>query len=156
MVVGGGAVPSITCFIRFISAGPIGQPHSMTPLRVLVIEDEPIIATLLAEVLTELGHVVSGIAGTEAEVIRETKRCRPDLMIVDAHLRQGSGLTAVTAVLKDGFIPHIFVSGDRLTKGLLGPEAIVLQKPFREADLVRAIARAVGEAKPHTQEPPGP
>jgi len=126
----------------------------MTKLRVLIVEDEPIIATLLAEVLMELGHVVSGIAGSEPEVVRETNRCRPDLMIVDAHLRQGSGLTAVAAVLKDGFIPHVFVSGDRLTKSLLGPEAIVLQKPFREADLVRAIARALNEAKPLTQETP--
>ncbi|WP_248311297.1 response regulator [Bosea sp. ASV33] len=116
-------------------------------LRVLVIEDEPIIATLLAEVLTELGHVVSGIATTEAEAIREATRCRPDLMIVDARLRQGSGLTAVAEILEDGFIPHVFVSGDRLTKNSMSPEAIVLQKPFQEADLVRAIARALSETK---------
>lgn len=119
----------------------------MTNLRVLVIEDEPIIATLLAEVLMELGHVVSGIAATEAEAILAANRCRPDLMIVDARLRQGSGVAAVTEVLKDGFIPHVFVSGDRLAATALSPGAIVLQKPFQEADLVGAIARALSEAR---------
>lgn len=117
----------------------------MMKLRVLVIEDEPIIAMLLAEVLTELGHVVSGVAATEAEAILAASRCRPDLMIVDARLRQGSGVAAVSEILKDGFIPHVFVSGERLTETSLSPEAIVLQKPFQEADLVRAIARALSE-----------
>ncbi len=119
----------------------------MKKLRVLVIEDEPFIATLLAEVLVELGHVVTGIAATEREAIEEAIRCRPDLMIVDARLRQGSGVAAVSEILKDGFIPHVFVSGDRLTRTSLSPEAIVLQKPFQEPDLVRAIARALSEAK---------
>ncbi|AMJ59667.1 histidine kinase [Bosea sp. PAMC 26642] len=119
----------------------------MMKLRVLVIEDEPIIATLLAEVLMELGHVVSGVAATEAEAILAVSRCRPDLMIVDARLRQGSGVAAVSDILKDGFIPHVFVSGDRLTRAALSPDAIVLQKPFQEPDLVRAIARALSAAK---------
>ncbi|WNJ93534.1 response regulator [Bosea sp. 685] len=137
----------IGCTLSSTLAISFGKWRLMTKLHVLVIEDEPVIATLLAEVLMELGHVVSGIAATEAEAIREATRCRPDLMIVDARLRQGSGLTAVAEILRDGFIPHVFVSGDRLTKTSLSPEAIVLQKPFQEADLVRAIARALSEAK---------
>ena len=124
---------------------PMGMPSVMTKLRVLIIEDEPIIAMLLAEVLTEQGYDVADIASTEEEAIREAARHRPDIMIVDARLRQGSGLTAVSEIIAQGFIPHVFMSGDRLTKTVLGPEAIMLQKPFQEADLLRAIAQALGQ-----------
>ena len=119
----------------------------MTKLRVLVIEDEAIIAMLLGEVLMELGHAVSGVAATEAEAILAASRSRPDLMIVDARLRHGSGVAAVHEILKGGFIPHIFISGDRMTATSLAPGAILLQKPFQEADLVRAIARALSGAE---------
>jgi DNA-binding response OmpR family regulator len=125
---------------------PMRMPAVMTKLRVLIIEDEPIIAMLLAEVLTEQGYDVADIASTEEEAIRAAARHRPDIMIVDARLRQGSGLTAVSEIIAQGFIPHVFMSGDRLTKTVLGPEAIMLQKPFQEADLLRAIAQALGQA----------
>lgn len=123
----------------------------MTKLRVLIIEDEPIIAMLLAEVLTEQGYDVADIASTESEAIQEAARHRPDVMIVDARLRQGSGLTAVSAILAGGFVPHVFMSGDRLTKTVLDPEAIVLQKPFHEADLLRAVTKALSEAQERTK-----
>ena len=129
----------------------MGTPYVMTKLRVLIVEDEPIIAMLLAEVLTEQGYDVADIASTESEAIREAARQRPDVMIVDARLRQGSGLTAVSAILAQGFIPHVFMSGDRLTKTVMGPEAIVLQKPFQEADLLRAIAKALSDAGERAQ-----
>lgn len=123
----------------------------MTKLRVLIIEDEPIIAMLLAEVLTEQGYDVADIAATEAEAIREAERHRPDIMIADARLRQGSGLAAVSQILVQGFVPHVFMSGDRLAKTVMGPEAIVLQKPFQEADLLRAIAKALSDAPGRAQ-----
>ncbi len=129
----------------FFVAIPMGMPSVMTKLRVLIIEDEPIIAMLLAEVLTEQGYDVADIASTEEEAIRAAARHRPDIMIVDARLRQGSGLSAVSEIIAQGFIPHVFMSGDRLTKAVLGPEAIMLQKPFQEADLLRAIAQALGQ-----------
>ena len=118
----------------------------MTKLRVLIIEDEPIIAMLLAEVLTEQGYDVADTASTEDEAIAEAARHRPDIMLVDARLRHGSGLTAVSEILTQGFIPHVFMSGDRLTKTVMGPDAIVLQKPFQEADLLHAIAEALRQA----------
>lgn len=123
----------------------------MTKLRVLIIEDEPIIAMLLAEVLTEQGYDVADIAATEAEAIREAERHRPDIMIAAARLRQGSGLAAVSQILVQGFVPHVFMSGDRLAKTVMGPEAIVLQKPFQEADLLRAIAKALSDAPGRAQ-----
>ncbi len=58
----------------------------MTALRVLVVEDEAIIAMLFADLLVAMGHEVCAIEATEAGAVAAAVRCRPDLMIVDAHL----------------------------------------------------------------------
>ena len=44
--------------------------------------------------------------------------------------------------MRAGFIPHVFVSGDALGDRSLHPFAVVVQKPFLESDLIRAIERA--------------
>ena len=118
----------------------------MRALRILVVEDEAVIAMLLAEVLTGMGHHVCAIAATEAKAVAAAVRCRPDLMIVDARLRDGSGVAAVEEILRTGFVPHVFVSGDPLRVQALRPGAVVIQKPFFKSDLVRAIQRALDAA----------
>jgi CheY-like chemotaxis protein len=118
----------------------------MNGLRVLVMEDEAIIAMLFGDVLEGMGHHVCAIATTESDAVAAAARCRPDLMIVDAHLGKGSGLAAVAKILRWGFIPHVFVSGDSARALSLKPDAVAIQKPFLETDLVRAIARALDAA----------
>jgi two-component system, response regulator PdtaR len=115
----------------------------MGALRVLIIEDETLIALLFAEVLAELGHEVCASERTEAGAIAAAARCRPDLIIADVRLHEGSGISAVNAILNAGFVPHIFISGDVLNRKCLHPAAGVLQKPFLETQLVEAIERAV-------------
>lgn len=111
-------------------------------LRILLVEDDAIIATLIAETLESMGHEVCAIAANEADAVTAADRERPDLLIVDAHLDQGSGLAAVRTILLDGPLPHIFISGDVLGPDQLDARAILLQKPFQERDLARAIAAA--------------
>jgi len=111
----------------------------MVALRVLVVEDDAMIGDLLAEMLERIGHDVCGIEATEADAVAAARRCAPDLMIVDARLGEGSGLSAVDEILRDGPVLHIFVSGDSTRVRALKPQAMVLQKPFLEAELVRAI-----------------
>ena len=112
-------------------------------LRVMVVEDEAMIAMSLADVLEDMGHTVCAIAATEAEAVTAASRCRPDLMIVDAGLREGSGILAVEAILRTGFVPHVFCTGSRLKDRLLHERAAVLQKPFRASDLARAMHQAL-------------
>nr|WP_249120265.1 response regulator [Plastoroseomonas hellenica] len=107
--------------------------------RVLVLEDENIIAMLLAEVLKGMGHSVSEIVASEADALAAAARCRPDLMIVDARLRHGSGVSAVKEIIRTGFVPHVFVSGDNLRSQALWPGAVVINKPYRDVELARAI-----------------
>ncbi len=113
----------------------------MRTLRVLVIEDEAIIGMLLSTVLAGMGHEVCGVAATEDEAIAMAAEYRPDLLIVDAGLREGSGVSAVAEILRARFVPQIFITGDLAGVRGLKPDATVLEKPFVESELVQAIDR---------------
>ena len=115
----------------------------MKPLRVLVIEDDALIAMALAELLAALGHEVCATAATESEAVAAAARCDPDLMIVDAGLRLGSGISAVEEILRRGPRSHVVISGDAARVRLRKPDAVVVRKPFRLAELASAIDMAV-------------
>ena len=121
----------------------------MKRLRILVVEDQAVIALLLGEVLDGMGHDVCATEGSEDEAIAAALRCKPDLMIVDEHLGDGSGLSVVEAVLRHGPMAHIFVSGDVMRIRRLRPDAIVMEKPYSAKDLGRAVQQA-------TNPEPGP
>ena len=114
----------------------------MRALRILLAEDDAMIGLLLADVLDGMGHACT-IAATEAETVAAARHYHPDLMIVDAQLGEGSGIAAVREIVRGGPVPHLFVSGDASRVLLLQPDALVLQKPFREAELAQAIGRAL-------------
>jgi DNA-binding response OmpR family regulator len=111
----------------------------MKALRVLVIEDEPLVTMLLTELLAGMGHEVCATAATEAEAVSAAPRERPDLMIVDAGLRAGSGVSAIEEILRTEPIAHVFVSGDAERVRARMPGAVVVRKPFRQAELAKAI-----------------
>src|SRR5437016_11731881 len=115
----------------------------MKALRVLVVEDDALIAMLLAELLAGMGHEVCATAATEAEAVIAATCYGPDLMIVDAGLGQGSGVSAVEEILRAGPLAHVFVSGDAEGVRVRKPDAVIVRKPFREAALARAIDAAL-------------
>lgn len=118
----------------------------MKALQILVVEDDSLIAMLLVETLAEMGHGVCGVEATENGAVTAALRGRPDLIIADAQLREGNGISAVGEILRSGFVPHLFISGD--TKEVLArrPDAVAIAKPFREPELVQAIQRAIDAA----------
>jgi len=118
----------------------------MNPLRVIVVDDDAVIASLLAETLTGMGYDVCAIEATEADAVTAALRWRPDLMIVDVNLGGGSGVAAIGQIQRAGPIPHVFVTADASRVQALKSVAVVLQKPYREADLVRGIQQALSPA----------
>jgi len=110
---------------------------------VLVVEDDALIAMLLSELLESMGHDVCATAASQAEAVAAASRCRPDLLIVDARLGQGSGVSAVEEILRAGPVAHLFISGDAPRVRELKPDAVVVRKPFRQAELVKAIDAAL-------------
>lgn len=122
--------------------GAGGEMKPMNALRVLVMEDDAMIGILLGEVLEGMGHVCA-IEATEAGSVAAASRCRPELMIVDVRLGEGSGVAAVEEIIRAGPVPHVFVSGDPSRVAALRPGAVFIQKPFSEATLAGAIQRAL-------------
>ncbi len=104
------------------------------------------IGPVLAEVLEDLGHVVVAVVVDAGAAVAAARDCRPDLMIVDIKLGESSGIAAVREILRDAFVPHVFVTGDLLRDLELGQEAVLIQKPYRRRDIVAAIARVIGDA----------
>lgn len=102
------------------------------------------IGMLLAEMLSEMGYDVCAIAATEEGAVAEAARCKPGLMIVDEQLLEGSGLSAVERIQRTRPVPCVFISGAPIYPKR--PGATVLQKPFLEEDLVRAIQYVVRSA----------
>jgi two-component system, response regulator PdtaR len=129
-----------------ITARTTCQCDAVTVYNILVVEDDVLIGMLLTEMLAELGHAVCAVERTESGAVAAAVRFQPDLMIVDAHLTNGSGIAAVETILKARFVPHVFVTGDKRGTQRHRPGDVVIEKPFRERDLVDAIKRAVANA----------
>jgi CheY-like chemotaxis protein len=115
----------------------------MQPLRVLVIEDDALIALMLTEVLSDLGHGVCATAATPAEAIAAAHEQKPDFLLSDVKLRGESGIDAVAEILRDGPVPHMFMTGDLAGLRVRLPDAVAIRKPFSSATLATGIAKAL-------------
>jgi CheY-like chemotaxis protein len=103
-----------------------------------------VIGALLAEMLAGLGHETGPIQATEDGAVAAAARHKPDLMIVDLNLAKGNGIAAVERITRAGPIPYVLMGG--LGRIATRSDDVVLTKPFREADLLHAIARALAQA----------
>jgi RNA polymerase sigma factor (sigma-70 family) len=115
-------------------------------VRVLVIEDEAVIALDVAKIVRNAGHQVVGIAATERAAIELAKQHSPHLVLADIQLRDGdSGIAAVREILKAVSAPVIFVTGfpERLLTGHGLEPAFVITKPFDPDMLKTAMAHAL-------------
>ena len=107
--------------------------HSAVVTRVLIIEDEPIIAMDLRMLVQDCGHTVIGVAATEADAVRLAAEGDARLILADINLgRGGNGIRAVQEILLHTKVPVIFVTAypeDLLTAEGIEP-AFVMRKPF--------------------------
>lgn len=111
--------------------------------RILVVEDDFLIGMLLGEMLEIMGHDVCATETTEAGAIAAAAKWHPTMIIIDAQLREGNGISAIDQILKNGSVPHVFVTGDIRGVRKLRPDAIIVEKPFTESELDQAMTRAL-------------
>jgi CheY-like chemotaxis protein len=113
---------------------------------VLIIEDEPIIAMDIEELVQNCGHRVVGVAATEADAVAIATRERPGLILADINLGAGGdGTSAVARILQRHHAPVIFVTAypERLLTGEALEPAFVITKPFEPLTLAIATYQAV-------------
>lgn len=125
--------------------------RAATAARVLIIEDEPIIAMDLQQLVESAGHEVVGVAASEDEAVAIAESERPSLVLADVNLGQGGdGASAVERILARHAAPVIFVTAypERLLTGSRVEPAFVITKPFEPTMLAVATYQAVTRGLP--------
>lgn len=109
--------------------------------RVMIIEDEPLIALDIEGLVTDIGHEVVGVAATHKEAIQLARDKRPELILADIQLADGSsGIDAVNEILMELNVPVIFITAypERLLTGDKPEPAFLVTKPFKH-EMVKAV-----------------
>jgi CheY-like chemotaxis protein len=139
--------------VRDLLARALDDLSSQTRARALIIEDEPIIAMDVENILTGLGHEVVDTAATRDEAVEIAQRERPDLILADIRLADGSsGIDAVRDILSEMTAPVIFVTAypERLLTGERPEPTYLITKPFETATLRAAVSQALFFANERT------
>jgi CheY-like chemotaxis protein len=122
--------------------------------RVMVIEDEAIIAMDISAIVREMGHRVTGVARTRTEAVRLAMETRPDLVLADIQLADNSsGIDAVNDILREfQDLPVIFITAfpERLLTGARPEPAFLITKPYSEEQVRSAVSQAMFFASTET------
>lgn len=127
-------------------ADAIAEIDRQTRCRVLIIEDEPIIAMDIESIVRDLGHDVVGIAVTRDEAVAMAAETDPGLVLADIQLADdSSGIDAVADILAETDVPVIFITAfpERLLTGQRPEPTFLITKPFQQATLKASIAQAL-------------
>ncbi|TRD21685.1 response regulator [Palleronia caenipelagi] len=115
--------------------------------RVMVIEDEALIAMDIHSIVSGMGHTVTGIARTRSAAVELAAKEKPDLILSDIQLADNSsGIDAVEDILGQfGDIPVIFITAfpERLLTGDKPEPAFLISKPYTEEQVQSAVSQAM-------------
>ncbi|WP_227271397.1 response regulator [Roseobacter weihaiensis] len=114
---------------------------------VMIIEDEAIIAMDLENIISDMGHRVTGVARTREEAVSLGKADKPDLILADIQLADNSsGIDAVNDLMEAlGDRPVIFITAfpERLLTGEKHEPAFLISKPYAEDQVISAVSQAM-------------
>ncbi len=129
------------------SQAPI-ETSGVTPARILVVEDERIVARDLAGALTELGYAVPATVATGEDAIERVRDLRPDVVLMDIRLPGAlDGIQAATSIREEHDIPVIYLTAhsddETLSRAMQTEPLGYLVKPFSAPQLRCAIEIAL-------------
>ncbi len=115
--------------------------------KIMIIEDEAIIAMDLEGICSMMGHEVTGIARTHKAAVKLGLEEKPDLILADIQLADNSsGIDAVADLLEElGDVPVIFITAfpERLLTGERHEPAFMIAKPYVPDQVISAISQAM-------------
>ncbi|MGK2911843.1 MAG: response regulator [Sphingobium sp.] len=112
--------------------------------HVLVIEDEPLIAAMVRDILENEGATSFSFADTQAGAVAAALSDPPGLITSDVKLAAGTGPLAVNAIHAAlGSIPVIFITGTPAECHPCNPPGRVLMKPLNQAEFAAAFHEVV-------------
>ncbi len=127
-------------------AGARDEIDRQTRARILIIEDEILIAVDLSDIVEKLGHKVVASVDTAAKAVQAAAQHRPDLILADIQLADGSsGIDAVKEILTRFSVPVVFITAfpDRLLTGERPEPTFLITKPFLEQTVQAAVSQAL-------------
>jgi DNA-directed RNA polymerase specialized sigma24 family protein len=127
-------------------ADALAEIEQQTRARVLIIEDEPIIAMDIESIVRDQGHEVTGVAVTRDEAVALAMEDRPGLVLADIQLADdSSGIDAVKDILAEFNVPVIFITAfpERLLTGERPEPTFLITKPFQRSTVKAAISQAL-------------
>jgi CheY-like chemotaxis protein len=127
-------------------------------LKVLIAEDDLMIADRAEDVLVACGYEVCGIARTVAEGVALGLRHKPDLALIDLRLADGGlGTEIATRLGPFGRLGVLYATGNvsHLTRSAADGDACLV-KPYSAADLQRGMEIVAGMVATGTASPPFP
>lgn len=110
------------------------------PNRILIVEDEPLIAMMLEDFIEVLGKEVAGTADSVSDALRLIEGGGIDAAILDVNLRGGEKSWPIADALAAQGTPFLFASGG--TSDLIADphrDRVVLTKPFTMDAIERAL-----------------
>lgn len=131
----------------------------MDNIRILIVEDEPIIAADLEDRLTDMGFDIAGQCDSGEAALELVQQKVPDLILMDIRLSgRLDGIETTKKILEKQVVPVIFLTSnsdeDTFTRAKSTFPAAFLTKPFRGKDLKHAIELAVSRAAPASVDTP--
>jgi DNA-directed RNA polymerase specialized sigma24 family protein len=132
--------------VESLVASALAEIEKQTRARVLIIEDEPIIAMDIETIVRDLGHEVTGVAVTRDEAVALAMEDRPGLVLADIQLADdSSGIDAVKDILSEFQVPVIFITAfpERLLTGERPEPTFLITKPFQRSTVKTAISQAL-------------
>jgi CheY-like chemotaxis protein len=126
--------------------------NGVTGHRILIVEDEPLIAMMIEDMVVDLGHSVSATARDNAEATAAVGEGRSDIALLDVNLGGGTSL-AVAELCFVRNLPVVFTTGySRSDLPAICQDRPVLSKPFTIDDLRRVLS----EVAPPPSSPAAP
>jgi CheY-like chemotaxis protein len=129
---------------------PVSEGGRRSPINLLVVEDEALVASYIRDVLEESGFVVTGVASSGPEAISLATEESIDLALVDIKLAGPMDGIEVARLLRDRFeVPSIFLSGlydpATMERAKVAAPLGFLQKPFRPSQVFNALEKALAQ-----------
>ncbi|RZI94970.1 MAG: response regulator [Variovorax sp.] len=125
------------------NAQPPATPAEITPLRVLVVEDDPAALSATVELLQLLGHWATGVKSAEVAKDRFIDGAF-DVLLTDIGLPALSGYDLVASLPEGKHRTHVIFATGHARPAEQMPNTFWLQKPFSAGELEAVLAEAAG------------
>lgn len=122
----------------------------MNGKKILIVEDNAIVALETKERLKRLGYTIAGVIGTGKDAINQVRTASPDLILMDINLKGDmDGITVAEQIAAFCTVPVVYITAysneETRNRAMKTNPVAYLVKPFREQELYTSIAKALVE-----------